>query len=108
MEDHSLFNFLSPGALGDTSIDLRLTARELAAIQYVLGTAANSGVIEAVGVGAQVAGVGPRWSLAFESGQWRIGFALARAFRPEAAGEFSARLAQVDQELSALNNAEGV
>lgn len=109
MKNLSIISLLLPGDMGDTSIDLRLTAREIAAVQYVLSVAiVNTDTLKAAAAGAVAAGVGRRWSIAFQSAQLRLAVALARAFRPEQAAEFSALLAQVDQDQSALDHEEEV
>jgi hypothetical protein len=109
MSEHSetnLVSLLSPGGKGETPIDLRLNARELASIQYVLTIAADNGIFEAAVIVAAQDGLGARWAVAFQFAELRIGVAIARALEPERAAEFSALLAEIDQVQSALDHGE--
>lgn len=106
MSDLTIRDLLDHGELGDTSLEVRLTARELAAVQYVLHLASEAGCLSLAYMAADKHGVGLRWSVAFQSAQARLGVALARALTPELATEFAALLARIDQEQTALDNGE--
>ncbi len=106
MSDLRLVTLLGPDGEGATSLDLRFNAREVAAVQLVLGIASDNGIFEGAAVLAARYGVAEQWSVAFQSAQLRLGVALARAFQPERAAEFSALLAEVDQLQTALDNGE--
>lgn len=106
MSELSILDVLEPGPLGDTSIDMRLTAREVAALQLLVTLATDEGspaLIEAQ-LACDAHGVGHRWNVALRSALVRIGIAAARVLRQDQATEFSALLAELDQETASLDD----
>jgi hypothetical protein len=78
MSEFSLAALLLPGGHGTTELDLRLSAREVAAVQLVLGVVSDNGIFEgACFLAAAQHGVAEQWGVAFQSAQLRIGAAIA-------------------------------
>ena len=65
--------------LGDRKVEIKLSVRELAALENVVVTAAYMGVVAHCYEGAAEAGDADAWSIGFRKAQARLGIALARA-----------------------------
>lgn len=82
MHDPSFNELIEEGELGDGEVTLRLTLRELAALQAVVAGGARMGIIEGLTLRfAQSGGErhGRRFVLSLKKAEARVGIALARA-----------------------------
>lgn len=105
MSDLTILDVIEAGPLGDTAIDMRLTAREVAALQLLVTLAVDDafGVLDVAQAQCDAFGVGHRWNIALRSALVRVGIAAARVLRHTETTQFSVLLADLDQETAALN-----
>lgn len=72
MTDFTFEELLTAGKAGDTRLDVRITARELAAISYLLTLAERAGLVPLAQASMGQVGLGDRWSIAAQSGLTRV------------------------------------
>lgn len=100
MSDPSVLDCLRTGEPGDKEVTLRLTVRELVAVEFLLVRACRvNGLVVATYRDAEREGLGNAWNVALRSAQMRIGLAFARLLGSrDHALDFAAMLAALDQE----------
>lgn len=109
MSADNIATLIAPGESGDVSVQLRLTLREIAAVQYALYVASARGVFVIAYRHADAAdSLGPHWAHAFECAQSRIGMATARVLGfDNDVDEFYGRMAELDRDRLDLGGTDG-
>ena len=115
MENASQYTYkemIEPGELGDREAEIRLTVRQVACLQFILGLAVEHG-LGIMALHSLASSLGPEIAslldLEFDRAQARVGLYMARVLDESAdfAARASLRLAELDQRATDLRNARG-